>query len=119
MRIYDPYRLQVGVDDNRSHELHTPALQIPGNFVRQFRADLACLTDRLPFRPMPEVSVKAPPLLLDGPEDPSVVHGGADLPLVPDNAGVLLQRLHLFFPVFTDRIQVKTVESHTKGLSFI
>ena len=33
MGVDDTDRLQVGVDDDRSHELHAPALQVLGHGV--------------------------------------------------------------------------------------
>lgn len=110
MGIDDPHRLEIGVDDDGPHELHAPAFQIPRDRVRQLRTDPACLKDRFPLRPVPEVAVEAPPLLPDGPEDPGVVHGGADLPLVADNAGGLPQRRQLFLAVCTNLLQVEAVE---------
>ena len=78
MGVDDSHRLQVGVNDDGPHELHAPAFQVSGDRIRQFRTDLARLRDRFPRRPVPKVAVKAPPLPLDGPEDPGVVYGGAD-----------------------------------------
>lgn len=60
MGIDDSHRLQAGVDDGGPHELHAPVLQVLGNAIRQLRADHACLIDHLPFRPVPEATVKAP-----------------------------------------------------------
>lgn len=119
MGIHDSHRLQIGVDDDRPHELHAPTLQVLGHGVRQFRADLACLIDRLPFRPVPEVAVETPPLLLDGPEDPGVVYGGADFQFVTDNAGILPQLCQLFFSISADRLQAKLVEGPAECIPLV
>ena len=93
MGIDDSHRLQVRVNNDRAYELHAPALQVLGNRIRTFGADLACLIDHLPLCPVPEITVKASPLLLDGSDDPGFVHGGADLQFVADDAGLLHQHL--------------------------
>ena len=64
MGIDNSHRLQVRINDDGPHELHAPALQVLGNGIRQLRADLACLINHLPFCPVPEIAVKAPPLLI-------------------------------------------------------
>lgn len=119
MGVDNPHRLQIGINDDRPHKFHAPALQVLGHGVRQFGADLACFIDRLPFRPVPEVAVEAPPLLLDGPEDFGVVYGGADFQFVPDNAGILSQRCQLFFSVPADRLQIKLIEGPAECLPLV
>ena len=119
MGVDDPHRLQVGVDDDGPHKLHAPAFQVLRDRIRQLRADPARLKDRFPLCPVPEVAVEAPPLLPDGPEDPGVVHGGADLQLVADDAGVLLQCRQLFLAVCADLLQVEAVEGPAEGLPLV
>ena len=119
MGIDDPHRLEIGVDDDGPHELHATALQILGNRIRKFGTNLACLIDHLPFRPVPEIAVKTPPLLLDGLEYPGIVHSGADFLFVADDAGLLHQLLQFLLAVGADRLQVKAVKGLSEGLPLV
>ena len=119
MGIDDPYRLQIGIDDNCPHKLHAPSFHIFGNFIRQFRADPACLINNFPFRPVPEVALKAPPLMLDSPEYSGIVHGGSDFQFIADDTGILPQRRQLFLVVSADLLHIKIIESLPKRLPLV
>ena len=71
MVIHHAHRLEEGINDGRSHELHPPAFQILGDFVGQIGAgmkNIIRIQNDFPIRKAPEIAVKGAKLLLDGKE---------------------------------------------------
>ena len=92
------------------------SLEIPSD---KLGPGLPRLIDDRPVRPVPEVGVKAPPLLPDGPKNPGIVHRRPDLPLVADDPRVLHQGLDLLLPIGADPLQIEAVEGPAEGLPLV
>ena len=82
MVVDHAHRLQERVDDDCSHEVHPPALQVRGDTVGQLGAGpdlIVCVHDDLSIGEAPEVAVKGAELFLDIQKRLRVLDGRLDL----------------------------------------
>ena len=118
MVIHHPYRLKVGVDNNRADVFHPAFPQIGGDLFREGRSSLSPLDDRT-RRKRGKIGGKASPFPFDREVGPGVNDSRPDLGPASDDLGIGKEGGDLRFVVTRDSLRVEAVEGLFEGLSLM